>query len=257
VPAAFVLAAIVIVYLARYVPADVRFVPSGAVPDGALSRGEKVTLGAFGLALVGWMLPTALRLLDVPGGEVLAGRLHVGAVALLATGPLFLLRDAEGTAILPWREASQIDWGIIMLFAGGICLGDAMLSTGLAEVLAHVAVEGTGVQGLWSLTALLLVVAVVLTEFCSNTASASILVPLAIAAAVELGVSPIPPALAVGLGSSCGFMLPVATGPNALAYGSGQVEAREMMRHGLFLDVAGALAIYVLLRVLCPLLGFV
>ena len=83
----------------------------------------------------------------------------------------------------------------------------------------------------------------------------AMLVPLVIGAASELGVSPVPPAIAVGLGASCGFMLPVATGPNAIAYGTGFLRVRDMMRVGVLLDVLSALVIFTLLRLLCPWLG--
>ena len=83
------------------------------------------------------------------------------------------------------------------------------------------------------------------------------LVPLVIALAHELDVSPIPPALAVGLGASVGFMLPIATGPNALVYATGRVPQRTMMRAGFALDVVCFVLVMALLRAICPLMGWV
>jgi sodium-dependent dicarboxylate transporter 2/3/5 len=151
----------------------------------------------------------------------------------------------------------QIEWGLVLLFGGGIALGEAMLSTGLAQTLGEGLIAVTGVRDLWTLTFVTIVLSIVLTELCSNTAAANMLVPLVIGAAAQLGVSPVAPAIAVGLGASCGFMLPVATGPNAIAYGTGLLTARDMIRVGFVLDVISAVVIFVLLRVLCPLFGWV
>ena len=107
------------------------------------------------------------------------------------------------------------------------------------------------------LTAALIVFTVFFTEACSNTASSNMIVPLAIAAAVELGVSPLPPALAVGLAASCAFMLPIATGPNAVAYGTGLIELPPMMRIGFVLNIVAALTLLAVLYVLSIFYGWV
>jgi sodium-dependent dicarboxylate transporter 2/3/5 len=100
-----------------------------------------------------------------------------------------------------------------------------------------------------------IVIGVALSETSSNTASASMVVPVVIAVAGTAGVSPIPPAIGAALGASLGFMLPVSTPPNAIVYGTGLVPLREMIRAGLWLDLAGSIVIWVSLRVLCPALG--
>ena len=122
--------------------------------------------------------------------------------------------------------------------------------------MSHGFVELTGIESLWTLTAACCVFTIFFTEVCSNTASANMLVPLVIAIAVELEVSPIPPALAVGLAASCAFMLPIATGPNAIVYSTGRVAQPEMIRTGLILNLLSAVLVFGLLRILCPLLGW-
>jgi sodium-dependent dicarboxylate transporter 2/3/5 len=175
---------------------------------------------------------------------------------VLAASILFMVPIGKGTRVLGERDPSRIDWAIILLFGGGISLGEQMFATGLAATLGSGLIALTGVDDLWSLTALAIVLSIVLTEVCSNTASAAMLVPLVIGVAQALDVSPIPPALGVGIGASCGFMLPVATGPNALIYGTGQLPARDMIRLGIWLDLASALVVFALLRLLCPLYGY-
>jgi sodium-dependent dicarboxylate transporter 2/3/5 len=130
-----------------------------------------------------------------------------------------------------------------------------MFETRLAEVIGAAMVRLAGAESLWSITAMAIVVGVLLSETCSNTASASMLVPVVIAIAQATGVSPVPPALGAALGASFGFMLPVSTPPNAIVYGSGLVPLREMIRAGAVLDAVGIVLIWLSLRLLCPLLG--
>ncbi|MEO0322806.1 MAG: DASS family sodium-coupled anion symporter [Myxococcota bacterium] len=217
------------------------------------SRGERVTALAFALAVVGWMAPGLLKSAGFEAGRALSAALPGGAVALLASLPLFLFDDDDRRPVLPWDDAARIDWGIIMLFGGGIALGTQMFATGLAAVLAQGFVAATGVEGMWTLTVLVTVFTIFFTEVCSNTASANMLVPLVLAICVELDVDPTAPALGVGLAASCAFMLPIATGPNAIVFGTGLVPLPTMMRKGAVLNLLGALLIVALLRVVVPL----
>jgi sodium-dependent dicarboxylate transporter 2/3/5 len=222
------------------------------------TRGEITTSISFALAVVGWVFPDVYAVLGGPGADAVKDALPSGAVALVAAAPLFLVPDPRaGERVLPWHDATKIDWGIILLFGGGISLGTQMLQTGLASIIARGFVDVTGVEGLWTLTILLTLITIPFTELCSNTAAANMLVPIALGIAGELGVSPIPPVLAVGIAASCGFMLPIATGPNALVYGTGRVPQGTMIRYGFLLDLVCAAAIIVLLRILCPLYGWV
>jgi sodium-dependent dicarboxylate transporter 2/3/5 len=149
---------------------------------------------------------------------------------------------------------ATIDWGTIVLFGGGLSLGRLMFTTGLAEALGRAMVRLAGAETLWALTAVAIVAGVLLSETCSNTAAASMLVPVVIALAQATGVSAVPPALGAALGASFGFMLPVSTPPNAIVYGSGLVPLREMIRAGAVLDAVGVGLIWLTLRLLCPLL---
>ena len=212
------------------------------------SRGERVTAFCFGLAVVGWTVPGIMRAVGAPHAEEIARALPIGAVAILAAAPLFLILDENvKTPVLPWHDAMRIDWGLILLFGGGLSLGAQMFQTGLAAAISQWFLGVTGITSLWGLTAALIVFTVFFTEACSNTASSNMIVPLAIAAAVELGVSPLPPALAVGLAASCAFMLPIATGPNAVAYGTGLLELPQMMRIGFVLNIVAALTLLAVL----------
>jgi sodium-dependent dicarboxylate transporter 2/3/5 len=220
------------------------------------TRGEITTAVGFGLAVVGWTLPGVLQALESPLYADVSRLLEPGVVALVAATPLFAVPDEKGEPVLPWRDATRIDWGVILLFGGGIALGTQLVETGLAARMSEAFVALTGIESLWTLTAACCVFTIFFTEICSNTATANMLIPLVVGVATELGVSPIPPALAVGLAASCAFMLPIATGPNAIVYGTGLVTQGQMVRVGFALNVTSVVLIFLLLRLLCPLLGW-
>ena len=227
---------------------------------GPWTRAQRNVAAVFGLACVSWMLPGALAMVagpEAPAARLLEARLPESAVALGAAALLFMLPTdlARRTFTITWRDAARIEWGTIVLFGGGLSLGRLMFETGLAETVGRALVRLSGAESVWALTAMAIVVGVALSETSSNTASASMVVPVVIAVAGTAGVSPIPPAIGAALGASLGFMLPVSTPPNAIVYGTGLVPLREMIRAGLWLDLAGIIVIWVSLRLLCPLLG--
>lgn len=239
----------------RSVPGSSTDDPFGDVKP-AWSRGEIVTAISFALAVIGWITPGIMRAIDHPAADDLKRLMHPGVVALLASSVLFLFPGKPRERVLPWKRAMGIDWGIIILFGGGIALGTQLVETGLAAAMSRGFVAMTGIESLWPLTAAACVFTIFFTEVCSNTASSTMLVPLVISVAVELGVSPVPPALAVGLAASCAFMLPIATGPNAIAYSTGRVSQLQMMRVGIVLNIVCAIIVFLIVRVLCPLYGW-
>jgi sodium-dependent dicarboxylate transporter 2/3/5 len=144
---------------------------------------------------------------------------------------------------LGWDEAVRIDWGIILLFGGGLAMGELAFSTGLAEAMGRGVASWLPAHSRMSLTVLFTAVAIVMSEAASNTASANMIVPVAIAVSQAAGVSPLEPALGATLGASMGFMMPISTPPNAIVYSSGYVPITSMMKHGIVLDIAGFIVI--------------
>ena len=227
---------------------------------GPWTRGQINSLVAFGVAVFLWTLPGALAIFmddDSPLVSWLSSRVPEAVAALLAAVLLFVLpvrlREAEFT--LTWDEAARIDWGTILLFGGGLALGTLMFETGVARAIGGGLSGQLGTSSLWVLTFASIGMGIVLSETTSNTAAANMVIPVAIAIAAEAGVSPVPPALGACFGASFGFMLPVSTPPNAIVYGSGLVPIPRMMRAGILFDVFGLFAIWVGLRLLCPILG--
>ncbi len=131
-----------------------------------------------------------------------------------------------------------------------------MFQTGLSEAIGQGLAHFFAVESLWAITALAIFAGIISSELTSNTASATMIIPVMIAIAQSAGVNPLVPALGACLGASYGFMLPVSTPPNAIVYGSGLVPIIRMVRAGIDFDILGFIIILATLRVLCPLLGW-
>ena len=233
------------------------FIAAQRAALGPWTRGQINTVIAFAFAVTFWVLPGVLALLlgsDHPICRQLSSAMPEGVVALLAAVLLFLLptnlERMEFT--LDWREAVQIDWWIVFLYGGGIALGTLAFKTGLAEALGFRLTSLLGVQSELGLVALATVIATVLSETTSNTASANMVVPVVIAFARSSGIDPVLPAVAATMGASLGFMLPVSTPCNAIVYASGRVPLTTMMRHGIWLDVAGIVGVITVVSLLGP-----
>jgi sodium-dependent dicarboxylate transporter 2/3/5 len=226
---------------------------------GPVSRGQRNVLIAFGTTVVLWITPGLLALAglgDTAFGRAYAQALPESVAALVGAFLLFLLPIdfRSGRFTLTWSEALNIDWGIILLYGGGLALGELAFTTGLAEAMGKGITAWIPAPGTVALTIAFTAMAIVLSEATSNTAAANMIVPIAIAVAVAADVRPIEPALGATLGASMGFMMPVSTPPNAIVYSSGYVPITAMMRYGLALDLVGFVVISTLVLVLGPLI---
>ncbi|MCI0515905.1 DASS family sodium-coupled anion symporter [candidate division KSB1 bacterium] len=230
--------------------------------QGRWTRGQKNTLIAFLVAVVLWIFPGIVASGWGTQNAVFAfceRHLPEGVASLVAAMLLFLLpvNWSRREFTLSWAQATKIDWGTMLLFGGGLSLGSMFFSTGLAQHLGDTLIQSGGTTSLWGLTAIAIFLAILLTEMTSNTATANMLVPIMIAVAKSAGISPIPPTIAVCLGASMAFMLPVSTPSNAIIYGSGQVPITAMIRVGFVLDLCCGVVTFLGLRILCPWLGLV
>jgi len=259
VPVTIVLVTTAVAVLAWMFPAGVDRLPGMADYVraerrrlGAWTTGQRSTAVAFGTTVALWVVPGIVSLLL--GGRHawalwLSARIPEGVAALAGALLLFVLPgdrrpDGSRPRALLWHEAAGIDWGIILLYGGGMALGELAFTTGLAGAIGR-GLTGwlpptSGDAGLVAATAL---VAVLTSEFTSNTASANMVVPVAIALAQASGGNPLVAGLAATFAASLGFMMPVSTPCNAIVYGSGRVPLRDMMRSGLVLDVVGTIVV--------------
>jgi sodium-dependent dicarboxylate transporter 2/3/5 len=218
---------------------------------GPMSRGQRNVLVAFGLTVALWLIPGVLAITGLGESGFTRGfnaAVPESVAAMAGAILLFLLPISwrARTFTLTWEEAVRIDWGIILLFGGGLAMGELAFSTGLAESMGRGITSWLPAHTATSLTVLFTAVAIVMSEAASNTASANMIVPIAIAVSQAAGVSPLEPALGATLGASMGFMMPISTPPNAIVYSSGYVPITSMMKHGIALDIAGFVFIVLL-----------
>jgi sodium-dependent dicarboxylate transporter 2/3/5 len=226
---------------------------------GPLTRAERNVLFAFGVTVTLWMLPGLLQLTVGPSHALVARFSAVvpeAVAALLGAMLLFVLPldQVRQRFTMTWEQAVRIDWGIVLLFGGGLAMGQLADSTGLSRGLGEWVAGRFPDAGTVGLTVVFAAAGIILSEAASNTAAANIVVPMAIAVAHAAGVSPIEPALAATLGASMGFMMPVSTPPNAIVYSSGHVPIGAMIRHGIVLDVIGFVVIVIVVLTGGPML---
>jgi sodium-dependent dicarboxylate transporter 2/3/5 len=218
---------------------------------GRRSAGERNVLIAFGATVALWLLPGVLALVGLGDTAFARGytRLVPEPVAALCGALLLFLLPVNWRArrfTLTWEEAVRIDWGIVLLYGGGLALGDLAFSTGLARATGDAIAGHLPSHSTFALVATFTGLAIALSETTSNTASANMIVPVAIAVAQSAGVDPLLPAVGATLGASMGFMMPISTAPNAIVYSSGYIPITKMMKYGLALDLAAFLAIVTL-----------
>ncbi|HDM8239837.1 Anion transporter [Vibrio campbellii] len=199
------------------------------------TNGKKITLAIFLLTVTFWIFSKPIN--AILGGFAKFDTLvAIGAILLLGASRAVEWKDIEKTT----------DWGVLILFGGGICLSNVLKATGTSVFLAN-GLAGFLEQAGVLLTILSVVAFVVfLTEFASNTASAALLVPVFATIAEALGLSPVILSALIAVAASCAFMLPVATPPNAIVFATGHIKQKEMMRIGMVLNVAciGALTLF-------------
>tara|TARA_R100001086_G_C11843405_1_gene259631 strand:+ start:226 stop:1641 length:1416 start_codon:yes stop_codon:yes gene_type:complete len=223
-------------------------VKSQLIGIGKMTVQETRVAIVFGITATLWLLRLPLQLfLEASGIELLAnyGGAEVDMMIAIFGGVLMFLVPAGGgedRGLLNWQEAEQIPWGVLLLFGGGIAMGKAISRTGLSEWI------GENLRVLDVLPPLIFIVIVValvifLTEVTSNVATMTTLAPVLGSLAVALGTAPESLLGPAAVAASCAFMLPVATAPNAIVYGTGHITIQQMIRKGFYINLAGIVII--------------
>jgi sodium-dependent dicarboxylate transporter 2/3/5 len=228
------LAWLVLLKVQRVRPTD--FDPAEALAGigeiASWSAGEKRLVPLLAAVVAAWIaLPFVTPYL--PADSVTDGTIAVFAALLL-----FVIPDGTGRAILNWAEANRAPWGVIMLFGGGLALAAGIGESGLAAWMGTALEPLRAVHPLVVALALVAIV-VVITEFASNVATASGIIPVVAGMIAATGIDPILLALPAAFAASWGFMLPSGTGPNAIAWATGHIALPRMLKAGLILDLAG------------------
>ncbi len=209
-------------------------------PPGAWRPEEKRTLAVFVVTALLWIT----RREPFGGWSELLGlqAANDASVALLAVITMFVIPNGKGEKLLDWETASAIPWGALILFGGGVAIAAGFTASGLSGLI------GQALAGLSTLNIFVVVIVICLsvsflTEITSNTASTALLMPVLAAGAVAAGIDPKVLMVPAAISASFAFMLPVATGPNAIIYGSGLLTVEEMAKEGFVLNIVGAVVI--------------
>ncbi|XAW87736.1 DASS family sodium-coupled anion symporter [Vibrio sp. CDRSL-10 TSBA] len=190
-------------------------------------KGKVVTLAIFALIVFLWIFSKPVNAM-LGGFKSFDTIIALGAIILVSFARVVHWKDIEKTA----------DWGVLLLFGGGICLSNVLKQTGTSVFLANELSSMIADLGLFVIVLVIAAFVVFLTEFASNTASAALLIPVFASVAEAFGISPVLLSVLIAVSASCAFMLPVATPPNAIVFATGHIKQSEMMRVGMFLNIA-------------------
>jgi len=226
-----------------------------------MTSSEKVLIWVLIVALILWLAPAFIvPIVDAfspPIGVWFKARFTATVVGVLAAILLFAIpaKGAEHGRAIAWKDAVQIDWGVVLLLAAGITLGTALYQSGLARELGSFVANAVGASSLWTITALGIAMAILLSEVASNTASATVLIPVVVGIAQGADVSPVAPILGTAIGASLGLAFPFSTATNAIVFTTGLVPQKAMIKSALILDVIGFFVVFGCLRLILPWIG--
>jgi sodium-dependent dicarboxylate transporter 2/3/5 len=209
----------------------------------SFSRGELNVLAIFCVVVFLWIFPGIASILlgDSPFVLWFGHHLPESSVALLGAILTILIpiNWKRGEFTLPFKEAISIDWGTLLLFGGGLTLGDILFRTGLAGDMGMWIKDNIPINNIFVITIIFCSLTVFLTEFTSNTAAINIMAPIIISTCIAFGVDPLIPVVTSTIGASLAFVLPVSTPPNAIIYSTGFVPLSSMLKYGILIDLAG------------------
>ena len=215
---------------------------------GPPSPREKMVLSIFGVTVFLWIFRTLINRW-IPGLELSdAGISMFGAIALFALPYNLKKRDF----ILIWQDTSRLAWGILILFGGGLALARGMSSSGLVDLVSG-SIASAEISVLFS-AFLLIALMLFMTELMSNVALVAVLAPVVAGIAIGLDIPMLHLLIPVTIASSCAFMLPMATPPNAIVFASGHIEVHQMARVGFILNCLSILLLVLVFQFVMPLL---
>ena len=216
---------------------------------GQISYEEKIVLVVFIITGLAWISRTFFLNLFLPS-------LDDSMIALISAISLFLIstgKKHKDQKIMHWEDAVKLPWGILLLFGGGLAIAEGFQSSGLASWIAE---NLTQLNGFSLFTILLVAITAVnfLTEITSNLATTAMLLPILAPTAVMLGVHPYMLMVGATLAASCAFMLPVATPPNAVVFGSNYLKISDMVRVGVLMNIVSIIIIFLMVYFLLPVI---
>ncbi|WP_404407164.1 SLC13 family permease [Jeotgalibacillus malaysiensis] len=256
VPFAVIMILFAWVYLIKFAfPMELKNIPGGKevikkerAALGKMSADEKLVAVVFGATALAWILRSFVL------QEYVSPAIDDTMIAITGALVLFLIPSFQyqGVKLMNWETAKNVPWGILLLFGGGLAIAGGFGATGLDVWIGEQLTVLQGVQFIVIIAVVSLVV-VFLTEITSNTASATMLMPIMAALAVAVDVHPFAVMVPAAVAASCAFMLPVATPPNAVVFGSGYLKMIDMVRAGIWMNFAATIALVAFVILLLPL----
>lgn len=245
IPFVMIFLLIMFKYISHFLPNDLQsfdnsFIKKELKNMPPFSKHEKIISILFILLVFFWFTPSILATVLPKDWEIITiikTRLNSGIVSIFFASMLFVFPLKSTDKIIKPEAIKDIDWPSLLLFGAGLSLGKILFGTGLAQIAGDFIISHLADGSFFLLILILVYFTVFATELASNTASANILLPIVIAMAIQMNVSVIIPATAVAFACSLAFMLPVATPPNAIIYGTGKVEMNTMLRVGFLLNI--------------------
>lgn len=222
---------------------------------GALGIEEKRVVAIFFFAVFCWLAwPFIAGIPTVSAALPWLSNIDDTSVAVLAGLLCFMVpaSQKEGTALLSWKDTAEVPWGVLILVGGGMALSAQFTTTGLSAWIGSTMTRLSVFPAI-VLLATVAIVLIALTELTSNTATAAAFLPVMGAVAVGASVDPMLMSLTVAMAVTCAFMLPVATPSNAVAYATGDLDLKDMIRGGLWLNIAGIIITLGMLYTFAPL----
>ena len=233
---------------------NIRFNASREVIDselkklGALSAKEKRVLLIFGVTVFLWVFRTLINQL-IPNLALSDTIISMSAAIALFAIPFSF---KKGDFIIKWSDTQKLAWGILILFGGGLALAKGMSSSGLVDVVTEAIKAGN--FSIFLTVSLLIILMLFMTELMSNVALVAVLAPVVAGIAIGLGVPILYVLIPVTMASSCAFMLPMATPPNAIVFASGYIKVNQMVKAGVILNIIAVLLLILLFQFIIPLI---
>lgn len=232
-------------YICFFIPENLSSFDNSFIKDEysklhKFSKNEKIISILFITLIFFWFAPSLVQTIFSADSEIaifLKTRFNSGVVAVFFSSLLFIFPLGSKKKILSSHAVKSIDWPSLLLFGSGLSLGKTLFVTGLAKIAGDFIITNLAGGSFLLLIVILVYITVFATELASNVASANILLPIVIAMAIEMSISAQIPATAVAFACSMAFMLPVATPPNAIVYGTDLVEMKTMLRVGFLLNI--------------------
>jgi len=218
---------------------------------GPMKTPERLVMTIFIMTALLWMFGKQIQALEFVKTHHID--IHDSVIAMMSGVLMFVIPSGSKKAnyLLSWTDTKELPWGILMLFGGGLSVATALKNVGLIQLIGDSIADNTG----WSIliiTGILVLIMLFMTEVMSNLALTSIFVPVVAGIAVSLGENPLLITIGVTMASSCAFMLPMATPPNAIVFASGHIKVFQMVRIGFWLNLLSILLVILFIQFIIP-----